>query len=321
MNANAPRWFSSLLLLWGLLGLLPPACARGAEVVDRIVAVVNEEIILLSDLTEAARPYVERIRSMNVSPERENQLIFQVREDLIRQLVDQKLTDQEVERFQISVTQKEIDNAIERFKQANRFTDERLRAELEKEGITMSDYRDRIQDQILRGKLVNRQVRSKIVITDEDIRSYFEQHPDQYGNVRRVHLRNLMVRLPPGADAASKEAAMARMQQIREKLVAGESFDKSGTEGRDLGFFEFSQLSPQLQEALRGLEPGDYTPVLDTDQGLQVFYLQDVETLPGKTLEEASEEIEQELYEEIVNEKFQSWLEDLRKRSHIKIIL
>jgi peptidyl-prolyl cis-trans isomerase SurA len=76
-----------------------------------------------------------------------------------------------------------------------------------------------------------------------------------------------------------------------------------------------------LQEAMKDLKPGEYTPVLDTDQGLQIFYLQDIEVVPGKSLEEASDEIEQELYKEIVNEKFQSWLEDLRKRSHIKIIL
>lgn len=310
-----------LLAFVGWIVLLPAHFAIGAEVVDRIVAVVNEDIILLTELNAAARPYIERIRAMNVSPEQENQMIFRVREDLIRQLVDQKLTDQEVERFQISVTEKEIDSAIERFKQAQRFTDERLRTELEREGLSMSEYRDRIKDQILRSKLVNRQVRSKIVITDADIREHFERHPEKYGQTKRVYLRNLMIRVPPGTDAAQKELARDRLNQILERLKAGETFDKTGTEGRDLGFFDFAQLSPQLQEALRDLEPGDYTPVLDTDQGMQIFYLQDIEIVQGKSLEEASAEIEEELYKEIVNEKFQSWLEDLRKRSHIKIIL
>ncbi|MCG6892658.1 MAG: SurA N-terminal domain-containing protein [Desulfobacteraceae bacterium] len=310
-----------LMALVGWILCCPARSVIGAEVVDRIVAVVNEDIILLTELNQVARPYIQRIRNMNYSPEQENRMIFKVREDLIQQLVDQKLTDQEVERHKISISEKEIDNTIERFKQANHFTDERLRSELEKEGLSMTEYRERIKEQILRSRLVNRQVRSKIVITDADVRDYFERHPEKYGKTKRVYLRNLMMRIPAGADASQKEAAMERMNQILDKLRSGETFDKTGTAGRDLGFFDFAQLSPQLQEAMKDLKPGEYTPVLDTDQGLQIFYLQDIEVVPGKSLEEASDEIEQELYKEIVNEKFQSWLEDLRKRSHIKIIL
>jgi peptidyl-prolyl cis-trans isomerase SurA len=301
--------------------ILSASSAAAGEIVDRIVAVVNEEIVLLSELEEAARPFAERILSSSAPAARKNRMIFEVRKDILDKLVDQHLTDQEAERRNISVSKKEIDAAVERFKESNYLTDEQLRRMLESEGLTMEEYRRRVSDQILRSKLLNQEVRSKIVITDAEIRQYYESHPELYGPKKRVHLKNYLLRLPPSADPAEKRQALERMEGILERLREEASFDPTGTESRDLGFFAFDQLSPQLQEALGELEPGQHTPVLDTDAGLQIFHLRDVEVKPGKSLEEASGEIEQELFKEVVDEKFQAWLEELRKRSHIKIVL
>ena len=91
-------------------------------------------------------------------------------------------------------------------------------------------------------------------------------------------------------------------------------------EGGNLGFFKIETLSPQLQKALKGLNAGEFTPILETDQGYQIFYIQKIEVTPGKSLSEVSAEIQEKLFDEKVDKKFQSWLEDLRKRSHIKII-
>ena len=111
--------------------------------------------------------------------------------------------------------------------------------------------------------------------------------------------------------------------------MAGESFEtlammysesSMSAKGGDLGWFEFDNLSPQLQNALKGMAAGEYTPVLETDLGYQVFFVEDVVTNPGKPLEEVSPEIERLLFNEVVDKKFKSWIEDLRKQSHIKII-
>jgi peptidyl-prolyl cis-trans isomerase SurA len=110
------------------------------------------------------------------------------------------------------------------------------------------------------------------------------------------------------------------MEVILQKLKAGESYDKSGTRGLDLGMIGFQKLSPQLQEVLKEMNPGEFTPVLDTDQGFQIFFVQDILETKGKSLEEASAEIERRLYEEIVDKQFSLWLGNLRNRSYIKII-
>ena len=298
--------------------LLPDA--EGAEVVDRIVAVVNDDIILLSELNQELQPYADRIKSAGYSPVKENKLIFKVRADILNKLIDQKLTDQEIKRAKIFVSEKEIDRAIERIKEANYYTDEEVRKMLAEQGLTMESYRQRIKGKILRSKLVNMEVKSKIVITQEDIRSYYKKHQDRYGGEIKYHLRNLMMKISPQAEESEKAAAKKRMMAILEKLKTGQPFDKSGTVGRDLGLIAFKKLSPQLQAALKGLGPGEFTPVLDTDQGYQIFFVQEVVNSPAKSLEAVSREIERELYEKIVNKKFESWLDNLRKRSLIKII-
>ena len=297
-----------------------PVRLEGAEVIDRIVAVVNEDIILLTELNRELQPYAERIRSSGYSLVNANQRLFKIRADLLNDMIDKKLTDQEIKRVKISVSEAEIDNAIERMKEANFSTDEEMRKMLAAQGLDMASYRQRLKEQILRSKLVNREVKSKIVITREDIRSYYEAHQDQYGGEKKYHLRNLMMKISPYADQATKRNAQKRMEAILEKLKAGEPYDKSDTIGRELGLIGFRKLSPQLQEVLEKTNPGEYTPVLDTDQGLQIFFVQEIVEVPGRSLEEATAEIERTLYEEIVNKQFGLWLDNLRRRSYIKII-
>ena len=119
------------------------------------------------------------------------------------------------------------------------------------------------------------------------------------------------------------------MQQIQSQIDAGESFadlartysqSPAAAEGGDIGEFAKETLSPQIQEALDGLNPGQATAVLDTDQGFQLFYVESVNRTEGKPLENVREEIHQKLFAEVVDKKFLSWLEDLRSQSHIKII-
>lgn len=303
--------------------------AWGAEVVDRIVATVNDEIVLLYDLDQTIKPYVDRIKTSNYSYEKERQMLFKIREDALNMLIERKLADQEIKRYKISVSPQEINNAIERMKKTRLITDEELRRELSRRGLTLEKYRNQIKEQILREKLISREVKSKIVITSEDIQAYYQNHQDEYSGKKKYHLRNIIMKVPGDADEAEKSRILKKIEAVLDKLKQGEPFDKLAriysdspvaSEGGDLGLFEIKDLSPQLQEAIKLLEEGDYTPVLDTDQGYQILYIQKIQKFPGKTLEEANSEISQKLYQDNVNRKYASWLKDLKSRSHIKII-
>ena len=112
--------------------------AQEPEVIDRIVAVVNSDIITLYDLNRAFKPYEDNIKALQYTPEKERQTLFQVRKDLLDQLIDSKLADQEIERAQITVNESDIDRTIERIKEARSFTDEQLREGLARQGMTMA---------------------------------------------------------------------------------------------------------------------------------------------------------------------------------------
>jgi peptidyl-prolyl cis-trans isomerase SurA len=303
--------------------------SAATQVIDRIVAVVNEDIILLSELNNRMAPYAQRIRQQGFDHDKERAMLFKVREDMLSRLVDEKLTDQEIKRNDIQVDDAQIDRTIERIKAANYFTDEDLRRFLEQEKMTMEQYRNQIREQILRTRLVNYEVKSKIVITEEDIKAYYDSHPEIYGGKLQYHLRNILMRVPAYSTTTEKQAIRERIQDVRQRIDAGEAFGdlaRSFSEGPsaandgDIGEFEKSSLSPQIQDALEGLSPGQTTAVLDTDLGFQLFYVEAINRTDDKPLESVKEEIHQKLYKEDVDKKFLSWLEDLRSHSHIKII-
>lgn len=303
--------------------------AESAEIVDRIVAVVNDDIITLFELNRSFKPYAEKIRVLGYPIDKERKMLFKVREDMLSRLIDQKIKDQEIKRFNITISEKEIDQTIERIKEANFYTDEDLRAALANDGLTMEEYREQIKEQILRTKLVNLKIKSKIVITEDDIKSYYENHQDKYGGKKKYHFRNIIMKVSPFADEKEKLEIKTKMDAILDKLNEGQSFEtlamtysesSLAVEGGDLGLFGLDELSPQLQDTIKEMKTGEFTPVLDTDQGYQIFFIQEIVNTPGKSLEEVLPKIEKILYNEILEKKFLSWVEDLRKQSVIKII-
>jgi len=298
-----------------------------AEIVDRIVAIVNDDIITLSELEQAEAPYREKIESMNYLNEKKREMLFKLRQDILKRLIDDKLTDQEVKRSHITVSENEVNAAIERIKEANYLTDEQLREGLKSQGMTMLAYRQTMKDQILRRRLVNLEVKSKVVITDEDIKAYYEKHKEGLDASRKYHLWNITMRVPPLATEDQKQAIYRQMEDVRSEFMHGEAFNElvesykpyNLVDGGDLGMFPYSGLAPKLQKAIEGLLAGDITQVIETDAGLQLFYIKSIENLSEKSIADVSPEIEEKLYNEIVNRKFEGWVDELRSRSHIKI--
>jgi peptidyl-prolyl cis-trans isomerase SurA len=299
--------------------------AQETEVIDRIVAVVNADIITLYDLNRAFKPFEANIKALQYPPERERQTLFRVRSDVLNQLIDSQLADQQINRYQISVTQKEIDTTLERIKETRSFTDEQLREGLAAQGLTMEEYRHEIKSQILRTKLVNREVKSKIVITQEDIKAYYESHKDKYAGDKQYYLWNIFRKASP----SEKDAALKEIQAVEAKLKQGAAFEamvkelnesSSPVKGTDLGLYRPDELSAQLQTVVEKMKAGEYSKVLDTNFGYQIIYVQEINETPPKALEELEADIKQILFNEYVDNRYQEWLEELRARSYIKII-
>jgi peptidyl-prolyl cis-trans isomerase SurA len=256
-------------------------------------------------------------------------MLFKVREEILKKLIDEKIEDQRIKRLNIVLSEQEVDRTIERIKETNYLTDEEFRAGLKAEGLTIDKYRESLKAQLLRSKLVNREIKSKIVITNEDIKTYYDSHSEKYGGETKYHLRNILMRVPPLADAIEKRRVKEEIEAVLAKLKDGEPFENLvaaysesplASEGGDLGLFTLDKLSPTLREAVKDLKAGELTPVLDTEHGYQIFLVQEVIQIPGQPLEQVTPEIERILFDKIVDERFQAWLEELREHSHIKTI-
>ena len=318
----------SILLTIGILSI-GVAAASDAMLVDRIVAVVNEDIITLYDLNLALQPYQAKIKALNYSPEKEREALFKLRAELLNQIIDEKLTDQAVKRNNIEVSEKEIDATIERIKAARSLTDEDIRAGIALQGLTMEGYRKAIKEQLLRSILVNREIKSKIVITEDEIKKYYEAHGEKYAGETKYHIWNIFIRSSEVVDESAKELALGKMESIITKLNQGQAFESLAAqkpdssmdpEGADLGLYRLDELSPQLQKTVKDMKAGDFSPILNTDMGYQIIYVQKIIHTDAKSMADVKAEIQQTLYEDAVENRFQTWLKNLRKKSYIKII-
>lgn len=214
-------WFCCVVAMpWGSYHLF----AQTPKTVDRIVAEVNDDVITLYELNLVMGPYIERIKTMNRSLSEEQRMLSDVRERIIKQMIDQKLTDQEVERLKITVSEESVDRTIEGLKRDSQVSDEELREQLEQEGITVEEYRKQVRDQILRGRLVNREVKSKIVITDEDIEACFIENKEEYCGDVKYHIRHIILAVQPFSSVEEKQAVRDRMDAILSLLDEGEPF-------------------------------------------------------------------------------------------------
>ena len=297
------------------------------EVVDRIVAKVNDEIILLSELDDALAPYLDQMDARGASGENENELMLSLRRDVLNQLVEKKLAEQQVRELGIRVDDTEVDSAIERVKQTNFLTDEMLRTRLAENGMTMAQYRRSIREQILRAKLIDYKVKSNTIITKEDIQSYYDDHYDEYKGVTKYHLRNIIMKTSPFAE--ENQNVLERMNALLERLKQGESFSDLAViysespiaeSGGDIGLFKPEELDRSIRDAVEKIKPGEFTDIIETDLGYQIFYLEDIVTTDGIPLEKAAPAIEEKLYKEELEKKFKEWIADLKEGAHIQII-
>ncbi|MFN2358086.1 MAG: SurA N-terminal domain-containing protein [Desulfotignum sp.] len=289
------------------------------EIVDRIVAIVNDDIITLSQLNKETRPYRERIAATDRSRSDKEQMIQSLEQDILDKLIDQALTRQEAARYNISVSDDDVMTAMENFKKTNNLDQEGLEKGLEAEGITLEQYQERIREDILQSMLINRAVRSKVIITQEDIAAYYEKNADAFQGEKKYHLRNILMDTKQGIQEVVSQ--LEKNQLTFAKAARQYSMASNAEEGGDLGIFDVDNFSEIIRDAVLPLEKKEFSRVIQTGSRYQVIYVEDILASGGKTLEQAADEIQDILYREQVERKFADWIASLKKNAHIKIML
>ena len=289
-----------------------------SEVIDKIVAVVNEDIITLVELNKAIKPYLAEVEKTAYEDEKKKQIINKLQNDMLQKMIEFKLTEQEAERINVKVSDKELEASIKRFLEQENMTKEELKKALVKEKMTYEEYENDMRSKILRPKLINRLIRVKVVITNEEVAEYYNEHEIEYAGVKKYYLRNILVQ--------EKE----EIEKVNKLLNAGKDFKEiakkysqapNASVGGDLGAFELDVFAENIKENILLLEKNQYTDVIVTDGGFQIFFLENIEMSGNKTLEQANEEIVRKLYSVKAEKKYLEWFEYLKGMSHIKITL
>lgn len=315
------------MLVCFIVSSMNPALCNG-KIVDRIVAIVNTEIIMLSELEKRTDIYYQQIDASNYPEEARQKMKFEARDQALNSMISAELAKQECARLGVKVSDQEIDARIERLKQANSLTDEGLREYLKKDGLTLEDLKKQVRDSVLMSKLTNTEVSSKIVITDQEVKEYYEQHSEEYAGVQKHHLHYILMPYT-FKDAGSDLTPRETMEKIVEMFKAGESFlyliekasePSMGGSGGDLGYFRLEELTQELSETISAMKPGDITPIMEIEQGYQVIWLKETVSENGMSIEEATPRIQEILYAEQAKKRYEQWVSELKKKAYVKII-
>ncbi len=328
LNRLAIIFFSFLLFF------LCAALSYGGDYVDRVVAVVNDDVILQTELEKAGGEYFERIRMKAPAGEVES-AIEKARGEVLSSLIDNMIVKQKAAELGITVEEAEIDNAIAQILSDNNATLEEFRKELDKVNVSMQDYRDNLRNQILQSRVVGQQVRSRIVIVEEDIREYYEKEYTQEKGESGYYIlqigfnwKNLVT-----LDGVSQEEAREKAEAIRARVLAGESFGElarsysdfpSATDGGNLGLIKKDEMAAYMRDAILSMHPGDISPIIETGSTFQFFKLlssREGDLVVKAPYESVKVEIRDILYRQEMEEKYKAWVENLREQAYIKILL
>jgi peptidyl-prolyl cis-trans isomerase SurA len=328
MERGWKNWFIRmwLCLLAGVL--LTFSLSRAAEVVDRIIAYVNDDIITLSELNERTNAFVAA-RRQNPFLREQDQSLEKIRRDMLDHLINERLAAQEISRLKITVSDEDVDEAINRIMEENRLTQETLEAELRKDGRTLEDLREQIKKSMEQTKLVRREVRNKTVITDEMIQAYYQNHLEEFEGKERWRIQDIYLPFTPTDTPKERTYLRKVARQIVERLRAGADFTSlakrysqgPGAEaGGDLGFFAEGELEPVLEAAVEALKPGQVSPDIETTRGIHIIKLTEVDKAPAKLLDQVEDTIRDLLYKREVDFRYKEWLSGLRERSYVRIV-
>ena len=327
-------------LLQLLLALVLLASPIQAEVVDRVVAEVNDDLITLSEIEDAARGMLKRV-ALEVPAQDRLEAINQVRQEVLQNLIDKKLIEQEAEKQQIVVSEAEVDEAFEQVLRANNISRQDLLEELKQNGLDEATYRNNLRTQIYQTQLVNRDVRSKIVITEEVILDYYDTRYTKHIKEGSYYLLQIGIgwgeteglEQDPSASDEQKQAAFQKAERVHKLARSGQDFGElarkfsdlpSASEGGDIGVFEEEEMASYMRNAVTSLNPGEVSPIIETPVGYQFFKLlssKEGGIVMQTPYDSVKEDIREQLYREALQKDFKNWIDDIRQRAYIRVSL
>jgi peptidyl-prolyl cis-trans isomerase SurA len=294
----------TVLLLSSVIVTVTPYHGRAAEIFNRIVAVVNDDVVTLYELNQ------EILRNTGATSDaleaQDDELYIELRRHILDMMVNEKCAQEKVKELEIKIEQKDVDSHIERIKEDNHWTHEDLLATLKADEMTYEEYREEIKRNLERDRLISAEIVARIVIREEEVRLYYEEHQADFATEETVRLAGMLI--------TSKNAEEAK--NVLTRLKNGEDLVLL----TDLGTLETKHLDSELKKVVDALNVGEVSELIVRPNGIQIIKLLEKQDRGIKPIEEVEEAIRSTLYGQEINKRYTTWIEALRKEAYTKIV-
>ncbi|HND11061.1 MAG TPA: peptidyl-prolyl cis-trans isomerase [Pseudomonadota bacterium] len=322
------RFLAALSLGSLLLG----STAWAGNVLDRVLAVVNDEIILDTEVLQATEVEAKQALAGVERDSAEGQRRYdELRRRVLDSQIEKLLIAQYAREQKIYVTEDEMRSAIKDVVKNNNLSDEsQLREALKAQGLTWDAYSSMLRQQLLQLKVVNTAVRSRVTVGDDEVRSYYAQTVRQVaGDQLQVRIHQIVVPVGKESPAQTVAERRAKAAKVVEGARAGQDFislcqkfcdDPSKGDG-DTGLVSRSELPVELREVVATMDPNDVRGPIRAERGFYIIRLVEKKDAEVRPFEEVKETLRRQLYEQQVDKAVTSWLKELRRKAHVDVRL
>lgn len=327
-NLSMTRLFPLFYLPFLVLLSALPAQAAPSQLLDQVIAVVNDEAITQSELDSILRPIYEDYKQ-RFSGERLFRELNEARTKLLNQLIEDRLVYQEAKEKKITADAAKIDEQMEAF-QKKFPTPQTMEEALSAQGVTLHGLRERLEKQEMVRTLHDQEIRAKVVVSPSEIEKYYEDHPEEFTEKDRIRVRSITIKKSEEArDKGLKdEASLARIHEIQEEINGGGDFarlakensqDMNAAEGGLGEWMERGSMIEAIDQVIFSLQPGETSDVIETPMGYHLFRAEEIRTGRKRDLEQVRDEIYSIIYRDKSETRFNEWVNDLKRKAYISI--
>ena len=324
------------VLLSALLAVALTIGVARAEIIEQILVKVNGEIFTKTDL-EQLQVAALRQRGQQVdlksdqSDEQLRKALNEITPQIMVDAVDQMLIVQRGKELGYKLSDEQFKTVLDNIKKENKLeSDEQFQAALKQENMSMTDLRRNLEKQMIVTRVQQNEVFGRVGVSEEEARKYYDSHLNEFTTPRTIMVREILVSVPTsgrGINVAQDEEVQEKADKLRQRLVAGESFDKLVAEASDapskanaglVGPLNMNDLSPDLQKLIESMKVGDLTSVVRNSRGYQILKLESstpTETMP---FDQARQQISDRVVTGKRAEEFTKYLAKLRSQAIIE---
>lgn len=302
--------------------------AVSEQLIDGIAAVVNDEIITISEVHEVMAAEVVGLTERYHGDD----LKVRVRElyrNTLQPLINVQLQLERAQQLNLKATDEDVAFHLDRLKQENQLSDTELQKMLRSRGLTLESYRKQIRSRLLVAKVVNAEVRSRLVILDTELQEAYRQRQDQYRVAGELTVSHILFLAPENgsmeADNIAKQKAAEVLAQLRQGanfVALAKAYSEGPSAERDglLGTFQTGDLLPEFEEVVVDLKPGEISDLVRTRVGWHIIRLEDAKASGSQPFEAVRESLRTELLRMKTEMQYTEWVESLRRQAYIKIL-